>query len=182
VAALGFALLIQAFLVKPYRIPSESMEPTLDVGERVLVNRVTYHVSDPDRGDVVVFHPPGGADGNRCGAAHPPDQPCPRPTRDRSDLNFIKRVVAVPGDTLSIRDGHAVVNGKVQDEPYTNPCQGVGQCSYPRPIKIPPDHFFMMGDNRGESDDSRFWGPVPREWLIGQAFFTYWPVKRVGLL
>jgi signal peptidase I len=181
-AALAFALLIQAVLVKPYRIPSESMEPTLDVGERVLVNRVNYRFSDPDRGDIVVFHPPSGADGNRCGAQHPPDQPCPRPTPERSNLNFIKRVVAGPGDTLAIRNGHAVVNGKEQKESFTNPCEGVGQCSYTRPIKVPPDHFFMMGDNRGQSDDSRFWGPVPKKWIIGQAFFTYWPVKRVGLL
>jgi signal peptidase I len=181
-AALAFALVIQAVLVKPYRIPSESMEPTLDVGERVLVSRVNYHVSDPDRGDIVVFHPPAGAEGNRCGIVHPPDQPCPRPTPQEADVNFIKRIVAVPGDTLSIRNGHAVVNGKVQKDSFTRPCAGVGQCSYPRAIKIPPDHFFMMGDNRGESDDSRFWGPIPKKSIIGQAFFTYWPVKRVGLL
>jgi signal peptidase I len=180
--ALGLALLIQAVLVKPYRIPSQSMEPTLRVGERVLVNRVVYHLGDPDRGDVIVFHPPGGADGNRCGAIHPPDQPCPRPTPDRSDVNFIKRVVAVPGDTLAIRDGRAIVNGKLQKEPFINPCSPGGQCNYPRPIKIPPGHFFMMGDNRGESDDSRFWGPVPEKWVIGQAFFSYWPVKRIGFL
>lgn len=182
-AALGFALLIQALLVKPYRIPSESMTPTLAVGERVLVSRVNYRVGDPDRGDIVVFHPPKGADGNQCGVTHPPDQPCPRPTPTRSDLNFIKRIVAVPGDTLAIRDGHAVVNGKVQKESFINPCtDGVGQCTYPRPIKVPPDHFFMMGDNRGESDDSRFWGPVPRKWVIGQAFLSYWPPRKVGFL
>jgi signal peptidase I len=181
-AALAFALLIQAVLVKPYRIPSESMEPTLDVGERVLVSRVNYHVSGPDRGDIVVFHPPAGADGNRCGADHPPDEACPRPTPDRSNLNFIKRIVAVPGDTLSIENGHAVVNGKVQKDSFTKPCEGSGQCTYPRPIKIPPDHFFMMGDNRGASDDSRFWGPVPKKWIIGQAFFTYWPPKRIRIL
>jgi signal peptidase I len=181
-AALGLALLIQAFLVKPYRIPSESMEPTLDVGQRVLVNRVNYRVEDPDRGDIVVFHPPRGADGNICGVAHPSEEPCSRPTRQRSDVNFIKRIVAVPGDTLAIRDGRAVVNGKVRDEPYTEPCAGAAECSFEEPIKIPPDHFFMMGDNRGASDDSRFWGPVPKEWIIGQAFFTYWPVKRIGLL
>jgi signal peptidase I len=181
-AALAFALLIQAVLVKPYRIPSESMEPTLDVGERVLVSRVNYHVSDPDRGDIVVFHPPAGADGNRCGITHPPDEACARPTPERSNLNFIKRIVAVPGDTLSIQNGHAVVNGKPQKDSFTIPCQGAGQCSYPRPIKIPPDHFFMMGDNRGASDDSRFWGPVPKKWIIGQAFFTYWPPKRIRIL
>jgi signal peptidase I len=173
---------IQAFLVKPYRIPSESMEPTLDVGERVLVNRVNYHLSDPDRKDIVVFHPPEGAvNGKTCGVSHEADQPCPRPTEERSNVNFIKRVVAVPGDTLSIREGHAIVNGKRQDEPFAAPCLG-GGCTFPRTIKIPPGHFFMMGDNRGASDDSRFWGPVPEKWIIGQAFFTYWPIKRVGPL
>jgi signal peptidase I len=181
-AALGLALLIQALLVKPYRIPSSSMEPTLDVGERVLVNRVNYRVSEPSRGDIVVFHPPAGADGNVCGIVHPAEQPCPRPTEKRSDLNFIKRVVGVPGDSVAIRDGHAVVNGKLQKEPFAAPCGGVGQCTFPRPLKVPPDHFFMMGDNRGASDDSRFWGPVPEKWIIGQAFFTYWPVRKVGLL
>jgi signal peptidase I len=181
-AALGLALLIQAFLVKPYRIPSESMEPTLDVGERVLVNRVNYKVSDPDRGDIVVFHPPEGAvNGRTCGVSHAGDQPCPRPTPKRSDVNFIKRVVAVPGDTLSIKEGHPVVNGKVQSESFAAPCGG-GECTFARPIKIPPDYFFMMGDNRGASDDSRFWGPVPKKWIIGQAFFTYWPVKRIRIL
>jgi signal peptidase I len=181
-AALGLALLIQAVLIKPYRIPSESMEPTLDVGQRVLVSRVNYHVSDPDRGDVVVFHPPAGAEGNECGVPNrPPGEPCPRPTRERSKVNFIKRIVAVPGDTLSIQDGHAVVNGKVQKEPFAAPCVG-GECTFARPIKIPPDHFFMMGDNRGASDDSRYWGPVPRDWIIGQAFLTYWPVDRIGIL
>jgi signal peptidase I len=181
-AALGLALLIQAFLVKPYRIPSESMEPTLDVGERVLVNRVNYKFSDPDRGDIVVFHPPEGAvNGKRCGISHPADEPCPRPTPKRANVNFIKRVVAVPGDTLSIREGHAVVNGKEQTESFTAPCGG-GECTFDQEIKIPPGHFFMMGDNRGASDDSRFWGPIPEKWIIGQAFFTYWPVKRVGLL
>lgn len=181
-AALGLALLIQAFLVKPYRIPSESMEPTLDVNERVLVNRVNYHFSDPDRGDIVVFHPPKGAEGNICGTTHSEEQPCPRPTTDRADVNFIKRVVAVPGDTLSIEQGRAVVNGKPQKEGFAAPCAGASDCTYSQPIKIPPNHFFMMGDNRGASDDSRFWGPVPKQWIIGQAFFTYWPIGRVRLL
>ena len=185
-AALGLALLIQAFLVKPYRIPSASMEPTLAVGERVLVNRVTYRISDPSRGDIVVFHPPAGAVSGgqgECGVViTKPRQACPRPTEERADVNFIKRIVALPGDSVAIRDGHAVVNGKVQKEPFIRPCGPVGECSFPTPFKVPPDHFFMMGDNRGESDDSRFWGPVPRKWIIGQAFFTYWPIKRIGLL
>jgi len=180
--ALGLALVIQAFVVKPYQIPSESMEPTLDVGQRVLVNRFLYHFQDPQPGDVVVFHPPAGADGNgnQCGVPTQPNQPCRRPTARRSSQNFIKRIVAGPGDTVAVRGGHPVVNGSpMLDEPYITPCSS---CNLPKPIRIPPGHYFMMGDNRGSSDDSRFWGPVPREWLIGKAFATYWPPDRVGLL
>jgi signal peptidase I len=179
--AIGLALLIQAFFVKPYRIPSESMEPTLDVGQRVLVSRFNYHFSDPDRGDIVVFHPPKGADSNTCGAQKPEDQACSRPTPDKDSVNFIKRIVAIPGDTLSIREGHAIVNGKRQKDGFTTPCPP-GTCNFPRTIKIPAGHFFMMGDNRGASDDSRFWGPVPKKWIIGQAFVTYWPPRRIGIL
>jgi signal peptidase I len=181
--ALGLALAIQAWLIKPYQIPSQSMEPTLDVGQRVLVNRFQYHFGDPEIGDIVVFHPPVGADrGTVCGVVHPPEQPCPRPTDGRSSQNFIKRIVAGPGDTLSIRNGHPVVNGVEKvDEPYTLPCGTSGSCDFPQPITIPPDYYFMMGDNRGASDDSRFWGPVPREWIIGKAFATYWPPDRVGI-
>ena len=181
--AIGLALAIQAWLVKPYQIPSESMEPTLDVGQRVLVNRFVYHFKDPEIGDIVVFHPPAGADnGVECGVRNAPDEPCPKPTAQRSDQNFIKRIVAVPGDTLSVRNGHPVVNGKeVTDEDYITPCGGAPACNLPRAITIPPDHYFMMGDNRGASDDSRFWGPVPRDWLIGEAFATYWPPDRIGV-
>jgi signal peptidase I len=180
--ALGLALAVQAWIVKPYQIPSESMEPTLDVGQRVLVNRFIYHLKDPKIGDVVVFHPPAGADaGQVCGARHPETQPCPAPTAERSDQNFIKRIVAGPGDTLAVKEGHPVLNGVIQkDEPFINPCGAGSGCEMPKQITIPPDHYFMMGDNRGASDDSRYWGPVPREWLIGEAFATYWPPKRVG--
>ena len=179
--AIGLALLIQAFLVKPYRIPSESMEPTLDVGQRVLVSRFNYKFSDPDRLDIVVFHPPAGANSNTCGAAKPEDEACSRPTPQKDSTNFIKRIVAVGGDTLSIQNGHAIVNGKRQRDNFSRPC-APGTCNFPRPIKIPPGYFFMMGDNRGASDDSRFWGPVPKKWIIGQAFGTYWPPSRVGIL
>jgi len=180
--ALALALGIQAWLVKPYQIPSESMEPTLDVGQRVLVNRFLYKFEDPALGDIIVFHPPAGADGgNQCGVQPQPGEPCPQPTKEQSDQNFIKRIVAGPGDRLSVRGGHPVVNGvEKTDESYINPCGAAPSCNMPKTITIPPDHYFMMGDNRGESDDSRFWGPVPRDWIIGEAFATYWPPDRVG--
>jgi signal peptidase I len=180
------ALGIQAYVVKPYQIPSESMEPTLDIGQRVLVNRFVYHFADPNVGDIVVFHPPKGATsggGRQCGENHAAGQVCPAPTAEQDEkTNFIKRVVAGPGDTLSVKNGHPVVNGtEVTDEDFIRECGGGGGCNFPEQITIPPDHYFMMGDNRGASDDSRFWGPVPREWIIGKAFATYWPPKRIGV-
>jgi signal peptidase I len=180
--ALGLALGIQAFLVKPYRIPSESMVPTLEIGQRVLVNRIGARLSAPDIGDITVFHPPAGSETNQCGASQADGQACGRPTQTRSDVNFIKRVVAGPGDRISIDDGHVVLNGKRQSEPFARfeGCSN-GDCDFPREITVPPDHYFMMGDNRGASDDSRFWGPVPRKWIIGGAFATYWPPDRIGV-
>jgi signal peptidase I len=181
--ALGLALGIQAFLVKPYKIPSASMRPTLVEGQRVLVNRIGARFGDPERGSVVVFHPPAGAESNQCGSGPPPPtEACKRPTSARADVNFIKRVVAGPGDRIAVRDGHVVLNGKEQKEPFIEPCNGGEACDLPTEITVPADHYFMMGDNRGSSDDSRFWGPVPRKWIIGEAFATYWPVDRIGLL
>jgi signal peptidase I len=179
--ALGLALGIQAFLIKPYQIPSGSMEPTLDIGQRVLVNRFIYHFTKPKIGDIVVFHPPVGAGQERCGVQHAPDEPCPRATRAEAGDNFIKRVVAGPGDTLSVRDGHPVVNGKIASEDFIEPCGGSQGCNLPKTITIPPGDYFMMGDNRGSSDDSRIWGPVPQDWFIGKAFATYWPPRRIGI-
>jgi signal peptidase I len=186
--ALGLALGIQAFLVKPYRIPSESMVPTLSVGQRVLVNRLGNHFGDPSVGDIVVFHPPTGSESNQCGATQRKDgngdplEVCSKPTPQKSDVNFIKRVVAGPGDRISIQDGHVVRNGKRQRESFIRPCGGGSACNLPQTVTVPPDHYFMMGDNRGASDDSRFWGPVPRDWIIGGAFATYWPPKHIGFL
>ncbi len=182
--AIGLALVIQAFVVKPYQIPTGSMIPTLEVGQRVLVQRVSYHFSDPEIGDIVVFHPPKGADTSEtCGLEPlPPGEACPKPVDEPADTNFIKRVVATPGDTLSIEDGHAIVNGEPIPDDFIRPCGGARGCDLPKEITIPPDHYFMMGDNRGASDDSRFWGPVPKDWIIGKAFATYWPIDRIGLL
>jgi signal peptidase I len=182
--AVGLALLIQAFVVKPYRIPSGSMEPTLAIGQRILANRMINH---PSVGDVVVFHPPAGADSSdpQCGNADQGtghSQPCDKPTAAESSQTFIKRVVAGPGDTISIVNGHVIRNGVREKDPYIYQCGSGPECTFRTPIKVPPGDYFMMGDNRGESDDSRFWGPVPDKWVIGVAFFTYWPPDRIGTL
>jgi signal peptidase I len=181
--ALGLALAIQALIVKPFRIPSESMVPTLQVSQRVLVDRVSFRFSEPHAGDIVVFKPPAGADIGICGnESAPGDAACGRPTEARSDANFIKRIVGEPGDRLHIQNGRAYINGRLQDEPFIRPSADCEICDLPRDITIPPGHFFMMGDNRGQSADSRQWGPVPKEWIIGNAFFTYWPPRRIGPL
>jgi len=198
--AIGLAFGIQKFLVKPFRIPSPSMVPTLKVGQRVLVNRLGPHFGDPSRGDIVVFKPPKGADPSvdRCGnPSQPADKhPCSTPTPDQSSSNFIKRVVALPGDWIEVKKGRVFLAKsakaeppqsafKEQNEPLINKdgadvnCQ---LCNLGHPIQVPPGHFFMMGDNRAESDDSRQWGPVPKKWIIGRAFFTYWPPDRIGTL
>jgi len=183
--ALGLALGIQAFIVKPFRIPSESMVPTLEIGQRVLVDRLTQKFgADFDRGDVLVFTPPTGADTNTCAAPNRPDRGCPESTEEHSDVNFIKRVVGVGGDRISIRGGRVYLNGRRQREPFANlsACAQNSACDLPRDITVPEGQLYMMGDNRGASADSRVWGPVQEDWVIGQAFATYWPPKKIGTL
>ncbi len=186
VFALLLAFVIQLFLVKTYRIPSGSMEPTLDIGQRVLVNRIGMRFGDPGIGDIVVFNPPAGADTEpaQCGAPNEGDgaaRPCSTATPEKSDQTFIKRVVGVGGDRISVRGGHVVRNGRVQRETFINPCGDGFGCDFPGTITVPEGSFYMMGDNRGASADSRYWGPVPKDWVIGTAFATYWPPKRIGL-
>jgi signal peptidase I len=185
ILALALAFAIQAWFVKPYRIPSGSMEPTLTIGQRVLVDRIGNDFFAPAVGDIVVFHPPAGAPDEICGNTHEKaGQACDRPTKQESTENYIKRVVAGPGDTIYIRNGRVYRNGKLEPASYADfqGCDGSADCNYTTPIKVPAGHYFMMGDNRDQSDDSRFWGPVPRTWIIGEAFFTYWPPDRIGFL
>jgi signal peptidase I len=174
IVALAVAFLLQAFVVKPYRIPSPSMVPTLDPGDRVLVARFLYRFTTPAHGDIVVFK-------------------YPLDTR----VVFIKRVIGLPGDTLSLREGHVYRNGVELREPYvakvgdetapTEPAAPVSGStmsepwSLNQPYTVPPHTYFMMGDNRLDSDDSRVWGPVPARDLIGKAFLIYWPLKRIGV-
>ena len=186
--ALFFALTIQAFAVKPYRIPSESMLPTLQTGQRILVDRFSHKLGgDPKLGDVTVFTPPEGAVTGACG--HDGEGPlysggpqtrhaCTKPTPQKSDTTFVKRVVGLPGDTIMVSGGHVIRNGKRASEPFASDCAGA-ECNL-EAIKVPAGMYFLMGDNRGNSDDSRFWGPVPRDWIIGKAVATYWPPKKIG--
>lgn len=187
--ALFFALAIQAFAVKPYRIPSGSMLPTLQVGERIIVNRFSHRIgSDPGLNDVTVFKPPRGADMGVCGnrgegpfySGAESHHSCSRATGGEGQEAFVKRVVGMPGDTIAVRDGHVIRNGEVANEPFASECGG-NACNL-APITIPDDQYFLMGDNRGNSDDSRFWGPVPRDKIIGEAVLSYWPLGRLGLL
>jgi signal peptidase I len=190
--AVGLALAIQAFIVKPYRIPSGSMEPTLAIGQRVLVNRLAMDFSTPHVGGIYVFHPPQGAEQEECGptphAVNPGGAACAEPVPKKASVNFIKRIVAGPGDEIYVKEGHVFRRAAdasrflPEKDSYIEACGTSPECNFPKPIKIPPGHWFMMGDNRGNSDDSRFWGPVPTSWIIGQAIITYWPVKRIGIL
>jgi signal peptidase I len=189
VAALGLALAIQAFVVKPYRIPSGSMIPTLEINQRILVNRIGTNFSSPHIGDIIVFHPPknyavGCADSSEGQGSD--GQSAPRPCgvawRQPSSQTFVKRVVGLPGDRIQIINGRVYRDGVREKDSYIEPCNGLGACNFPGTITVPRGDYYMMGDNRGESDDSRFWGPVPKSWIIGKAFFTYWPPGRIGFL
>jgi len=181
---------VQAWVAKPYRIPSGSMEPTLQIGQRIIVNRFVYHFHDPAIGDIIVFHPPKNAEAEKaCAVTVHGEQPisvgepCPKSNAEDSGETFVKRIVAVGGDTISIKNGHPVVNGvEKTDEPYITPCGHGFGCDLPIKITVPEGDYFVMGDNRGNSDDSRFWGPIPRSYIIGKAFLTYWPLDRIGTL
>jgi signal peptidase I len=177
--ALVLAESVQAAVVKPFVIPSQSMEPTLLPGQRVLVNRLAYDFGGlPQRGDIVVFHPPSSL---ACSVNVPITEPCPRGVGSHASDYFVKRVIGLPGDRLSIKDGHPVINGReLTNEPYITPCTESTSCNMPHTIVIPRGEYYMLGDNRGDSDDSRYWGPVPLSWIIGEVFATYWPIDRIG--
>jgi signal peptidase I len=164
---------------QPCRVPSGAMLPTLRLGQLVTVSADAAYA--PCIGDIVLFYAPAGADsgapvcGNpRQGAGHP--EACSSPTPDRSPGTWIKRIVAGPGDQFQMRDGHVIRNGEEQEEPCVLPRDTAlpsdplpdPSCNFPAPITIPPGHYFVLGDNRGQSIDSRFWGPVRKEWIIGK--------------
>ncbi len=157
-AALGLWWVANGWIVKPYRIPSASMEPTLRDGDRVLVARFIYHFHDPRRGDIIVFHPPGRGDTAILGA------------KTEASVYFIKRIIGLPGETVEGRRHRILI--------CTAPNVG---CQF-GPVTVPQGQYFMMGDNRAVSDDSRMWGTLPRSYIIGEAFATYWPPDRLRTL
>lgn len=181
----SFALVfgfVRPFVVEAFYIPSESMVPTLRVEDRVLVNKFIYRFTEPERGDIVVFK---SVEGGRLPQEENPiervidlfqnDGPDPSPRQD-----LIKRVVGVPGDVISVRGGKLLVNGEPQREPYVN--REYPDRSFSAPTTVPKGHVFVMGDNRANSQDSRVFGPVPKENIEGEAFLRFWPPDRIGLL
>ena len=147
---------VRPFVVEAFRIPTESMVPTLEVGDRVLANKFIYRFTEPERGDVVVFDSVEG-DGQ----------------------TLIKRVAGVAGDEIRVQGGTLFVNGETQDEPYLN--QYIPDRSIPYgPETVPEDHVFVLGDNRGNSGDSRVFGPVPVENIKGEGFLVFWPPTHIG--
>jgi signal peptidase I len=180
--AFVLALLIKTFLVQAFYIPSESMTNTLQVGDRVLVNKLVYHFHPPRRGDIIVFEDP-----------HPAATPHRNPASaawhwlteglgvsNNPEKDFIKRVIGLPGDTIEMRKGVVRINGVPLREPYLNPLRDLRDFG---PQKVPPDTLFVMGDNRANSNDSRFLlGPIPMDRVVGKAFVVIWPPSRVGWL
>lgn len=152
VLAVLLSLVIHTFVAEARWIPSTSMLPTLQVGDRLLIEKVSFRLSGIDRGNIIVFYAPPAS---------------------RLDEVMIKRVVGLPGDTIEINKGIVYVNGISQDEPY--------EMEKPRddfkPFKVPENSIFVMGDNRNNSYDSRFWGVVPMELVIGKAWFCYYPMR-----
>ena len=148
------------------------MEPTLALGTVVFAQ--TENVT-PKVGDIVVFHPPEGAKQEQCGpvlhTVKLGGAACVEPVPQEGSEDFIKRIVGGPGDVISIEEGHVTRNGQREADAYTRPCGTSPECNFPVPITIPADHWFVLGDNRGESDDSRFWGPVPTSWITGEVLW-----------
>lgn len=163
VGAVLVALIVKTFVVQAFQIPSPSMEQTLTAGDRVLVNKLGYDSDKVSRGDVLVFsRPPGLAAG--------PDDP----------KDLIKRVIGLPGDELRTKDGAVYVNGRRLEEPYVDP--GSISTGIETPIVVPEGQFFMMGDNRQDSADSRVFGPIDAETVTGRAFMVMWPIGRIAWL
>jgi signal peptidase I len=184
VIVLVLVILIRNFLGEPRWIPSASMHPTLLEGDRIFVEKVTKYISKPKRGEIIVFYPPFEKLENDIWSIF---------TRltgfFNSDIAYIKRIVGMPGDRMEIKynwynhTASIYINDKLIDEPYKEkggsiPCKDNMHCG---PMTIPAGSYFMMGDNRNNSQDSRFWGVLPQDKIIGRAIFRFWPVNRIGV-
>ena len=180
--ALGVAILVKAFIVQAFYIPSASMVPTLEVGDRVFVNKLAYDFGDLHRGDVIVFENPNPEElpdrgvvggflhwlGEGIGVAQPENE------------DFIKRVIALPGETIEIRDNVVYIDGEPLDEPYLT-AEARRNNGDMKPRTVPEDSLFVMGDNRGNSADSRYGlGFVPTDKVVGRAFIVIWPPSQIG--
>lgn len=159
VGAVLIALIVRNFVMQSFQIPSESMSPTLAVGDRVLVNRLSYRLHDINRGDVVVF-----------------DRPATSPKGPDDPDYLIKRVIGLPGETIEARDGVVHIDGAPLDEPYID--DSVATKDLDEPVQIPEGEIFVMGDNRTNSEDSRFIGPIAEDSVVGRAFAVIWPLSR----
>lgn len=159
------ALVLIAYVIRSFYIPSQSMEDTLLVNDMILVNETVYHFYNPARGDVIVFHPP--------------------PKAHSEGKDYIKRVVAVGGDTISLKNDVVYINGQPSTEPYKNLKNKDGMDAFEAdmdPVTVPPGNVFVMGDNRYNSQDSRAWDFLPVQNVIGKAFVIFYPLPRVRLL
>jgi signal peptidase I len=170
-SALIIALVVKAFLFQAFYIPSDSMVPTLKTNDRVIVNKLSYHLHPIHRGDIVVITTPQGADGKPI---------------DPTIKDLVKRVIGLPGETVSEKDGHILVNGKAITESYlpagtVSDCtQFVANCFPSGPL--PANHYWVMGDNRAGSRDSRSFGSITKSEIVGRVFLRIWPINRLGLL
>jgi signal peptidase I len=170
--AFVLAIGVHAAVAEARFIPSESMAPTLAVGDRLIIEKVTARFSSPRRGEILVFYPPN---------THPSDGGLAlrvvRKLGFTPDVAYIKRVIGLPGETLAIHDGQVWIDGKALVEPYLNEPPNYTL----DPVRVPAGHLFMLGDNRNNSQDSHVWGPLPIENVIGQAAVRFWPLTRLGV-
>lgn len=177
--ALVIAVLIKTFLLQPFWIPSESMVPTIEVNDRVMVNKLAYKVGEPERGDIVVFRDPRQPELEESlpeAVIRSVLEAVGVRTRGRDDL--IKRVIGLPGETVEISGNTVLVNGAAIDEPYLTELFMADE----GPFLVGTGEVFVMGDNRNASFDSRRFGPIQMDDLIGEAFVTIWPIAHFGSL